>query len=92
MPILVDFILAIYAALCFKQLSFSLIMAKIAPNFRGDMNPKSFFLSPVNIAQKQYEALRSFYTGECSASEAAKKHGYSLQSFYSLNREVRRNN
>ena len=72
MPILVDFILAIYAALCFKQLSYSLIMVKIAPNFRGDMNPKSFFLSPVNIAQKQYEALRSFYTGECSASDAAK--------------------
>jgi transposase len=54
------------------------------------MNPKSFFLSPVNIAKKQYEALRSFYTDECSAAEAAKKHCYSVQSFYSLNRDFKK--
>lgn len=65
-------------------------MVKITPNYGGDMNPKRFFLSPANPTQKQYEALRAFYTGECSALEAAQRYGYTLNSFYSLNRDFKK--
>ena len=50
------------------------------------MDPKTFFTSPQNTVQKQYEALRAFYTGQCSAKEAAKRFDYTINSFYS-NRE-----
>jgi transposase len=54
------------------------------------MNPKTFFSSPTNIVQKQYEALRAFYAGECSAQEAADRYGYTISSFYSLTRDFKK--
>lgn len=54
------------------------------------MNPKDFFAAPQNIVHKQYEALRTFFTGECSAQEAAKRFGYTTNSFYSLIRDFKK--
>ncbi len=54
------------------------------------MDSKQFFLEPENIIQKQYEALRAFYTGELTAQEAAEKYGYKLSSFYSLSRDFKK--
>jgi transposase len=55
------------------------------------MDPKKFFMSPQNIVQKQYEALRAFYTAQCSAKEAANRFGYTISSFYSLVRDFKKN-
>ena len=55
------------------------------------MEPKTFFISPQNTVQKQYEALRAFYTGQCSAKEAAKRFDYTISSFYSLARDFKKN-
>jgi len=65
-------------------------MAIINPNIVWDMNPKEFFDSPKNIIHKQYEALRVFFTGECSAQEAADRFGYTVSSFYSLTRDFKK--
>ena len=54
------------------------------------MNPADFFATPQNIVHKQYEALRAFFTGECSAQHAAKRFGYTINSFYSLIRDFRK--
>jgi len=55
------------------------------------LDPIKFFISPQNIVQKQYEALRAFYTGQCSAKEAANRFGYTTSSFYSLVRDFKKN-
>jgi len=55
------------------------------------MDPKTFFTSPQNTVQKQYEALRAFYTGQCSAKEAANRFDYKISSFYSLARDFKKN-
>ncbi len=55
------------------------------------MEPEHFFSCPQNTAQKQYEALRSFYIEKCSAEEIADRFGYTLSSFYSLNRDFKKN-
>lgn len=55
------------------------------------MDTKMFFLSPKNVVHRQYESLRAFYTGECSAQEAAKRYDYTLNSFYSLTRDFKKN-
>lgn len=55
------------------------------------MDPKEFFISPQNTIQKQYEALRAFYAGGCSAEEAANRFGYAISSFYSLVRDFKKN-
>jgi len=55
------------------------------------MEPKTFFTSPQNTVQKQYEALRAFYTGQCSAKESAKRFDYTIRSFYSLARDFKKN-
>jgi hypothetical protein len=54
------------------------------------MNPADFFATPQNIVHKQYEALRAFFTGKCSAQDAAKRFGYTINSFYSLIRDFRK--
>ncbi len=54
------------------------------------MDPKEFFAAPQNTVQKQYEALRAFYTRECSGQEVARKYGYTLSSFYSLARDFKK--
>jgi transposase len=55
------------------------------------MTPKEFFTSPQNTIHKQYEALRAFYAGGCSAEEAARRFGYKITSFYSLTRDFKKN-
>lgn len=54
------------------------------------MEPTVFFANPQNTAQKQYEALRSFYFDKCSGEEVAKHFGYTLSSFYSLTRDFKK--
>lgn len=51
---------------------------------------KDFFMSPVNVRQKQYEALRAFYHDGLSAVEAAEKFGYTLSSFYSVTKDFKK--
>jgi hypothetical protein len=65
-------------------------MVKITPNSEADMDPKLFFTAPQNRTQKQYEALRAFFTGDCPAEEAARRYGYTLSSFYSLARDFKK--
>ncbi|MCP4551314.1 MAG: transposase [Bacteroidetes bacterium] len=65
-------------------------MALITPNSGGAMDKKNFFLSPCNIVQKQYEALRTFFAEDYSAKETAEQFGYTLNSFYSLIRDFKK--
>lgn len=55
------------------------------------MDPQSFFSSPQNVVQKQYEALRAFFTGQGRASDIAKRFDYTLSSLYSLVRDFKKN-
>jgi predicted DNA-binding protein (UPF0251 family) len=48
------------------------------------MEPKDYFLHPITVTQKQYEALRSFFVDKLSANEAAEKYHYTKSTFYSL--------
>ena len=54
------------------------------------MNPKAYFNAPVNVVQRQYEALRAFFTGESPAKDTAERFGYTLSAFYSLTRDFRK--
>lgn len=54
------------------------------------MKPEDFFMFPKPVAQRQYEALRAFYVEGLSATEAAKRFGYTLSAFYSLTRDFTR--
>jgi len=69
----------------------SFIMVIIAPNKRRVYGSKRVFISPQNTIQKQYEVLRAFYAGGCSAEEAARRFGYKITSFYSLTRDFKKN-
>ena len=42
------------------------------------MEPKTFFLQPATITQKQYEALRIYYLENKTAKEVAEKFGYRI--------------
>ena len=53
------------------------------------MKAKDFFPIPQSTAQKQYEALRAFYIDGRSAPEVAEQFGYTLSSFYALNRDFK---
>jgi len=55
------------------------------------MKPENFFLSPKHTFHKQYEALRSFFTGELSAKQAGDQFGYTKHSMYSLIRDFKKN-
>jgi transposase len=55
------------------------------------MNVEDFFLNPLSIPQKQYEALRSFYIDHMPAKEAAKKAGFSYSYFKKLCYQFRQN-
>ncbi len=48
------------------------------------MDPKAFFLKPGSPAQKQYEALKSFYADGLHATEAARKFNFSPAYFKKL--------
>lgn len=54
------------------------------------MNPRKFFTAPMNLRQKQYEALRTFFVDRLSAAEVAKKFGYTLNAYHSLVRDFRK--
>jgi len=76
--------------LCFKDSDGIRFMALITPNLGCAMDPKNFFHSPSNIVQKQYEALRTFFSEDYSAKEVAEQFGYTLNSFYSLIRDFKK--
>ena len=48
------------------------------------MDPKSFFLSPVLVTHKQYEALRMYFVDKRPAHEVAIHFGYTYRAFTSL--------
>ncbi|HDL01296.1 MAG TPA: hypothetical protein ENH23_03585 [candidate division Zixibacteria bacterium] len=48
------------------------------------MKPQDFFLSPVSISQKQYEALRMFFIDKQPASDVASKFGYTYRGFTTI--------
>ncbi len=53
------------------------------------MEAIDFFTKPQTTAHRQYEALRAFYVEGQSASEVAEAFGYTVSSFYSLNRDFK---
>ena len=55
------------------------------------MIPKDYFLKHNTIAQKQYEALKTFFVDNISARETANKFGYTLRAFNSLVTDFRKN-
>jgi len=48
------------------------------------MEPEFFFLSPVLVTHKQYEALRMYFVENRSAQEVASHFGYAYRAFTSL--------
>ncbi|MHB1922750.1 MAG: transposase [Chitinophagaceae bacterium] len=48
------------------------------------MNPEDFFLFPITIAQKQYEALRMFFIDQHPALEVSQKFGYTYRGFTTI--------
>ena len=48
------------------------------------MKPESFFLSPVLVTHKQYEALRMYFVENKPAHEVAAHYGYTYRAFTSL--------
>lgn len=48
------------------------------------MNTNDFFANPETPSHRHYEALRAFYTGDLSASEAADRFGFSPRYFKKL--------
>ena len=53
------------------------------------MEAIDFFTIPQSTAQKQYEALRAFYLDGRSAAQVAEQFGYTISSFYALNRDFK---
>ncbi len=53
------------------------------------MNPKKYFTSLKHPRHKQYEALRAYYLDGLSVAEAARKFGYTINTFYSLVRDFK---
>ncbi len=55
-----------------------------------NMNAADYFLSCNTVAQKQYEALRSFFVEKNTAKETAERFGYTLRAFNSLVSDFRK--
>lgn len=53
------------------------------------MEAIDFLTIPQSTAQKQYEALRAFYLDGRSAAQVAEQFGYTISSFYALNRDFK---
>jgi len=51
---------------------------------------RRFFLVPASPRQRQYEALRAYFTDECSSEDAARQFGYSPGAFRVLCHQFRR--
>ena len=54
------------------------------------MKPEDYFNSPHTIAQKQYEALRSFFFEGVSGKEVAERFGYSYRGFTTIVSDFRK--
>ena len=54
------------------------------------MIPVDFFLHPLSVAQKQYEALRMYFVENKSAAEVALKFGYTYRGFTTTISEFRK--
>ena len=54
------------------------------------MDAKVFFSSPHSVAQKQYEALRMYFTESVKAKEVAVKFGYSYRGFTTIVADFRK--
>ncbi|MBL7139100.1 MAG: transposase [Bacteroidales bacterium] len=48
------------------------------------MDPSSFFLTPRNVAHKQYEALRMYFVENRTAKDVSLRFGYTYRAFTSL--------
>ena len=48
------------------------------------MNALDFFMKPVSVSQKQYEALRMYYVEKKKAKDVAKEFGYTYRAFTSI--------
>ena len=48
------------------------------------MNGLDYFLNPVSVSQKHYEALRMYFVENITAKEVAEKFGFSYRAFTSL--------
>jgi len=53
-------------------------------NNKQYMDPISFFLTPQNVAHKQYEALRAYFVESKTANEVSRQFGYTYRAFTSL--------
>lgn len=53
------------------------------------MQASDFFKYPKATTHKHYEALRAYYLEGMSAAQVAQRFGYTLSSFYSLNRDFK---
>jgi len=48
------------------------------------MNKLDFFIKPISVSQKQYEALRMYYVEKKKAKDVAREFGYTHRAFTSL--------
>ena len=58
--------------------------------YRILMKPETYFLKPLSVSQKQYEALRSFFIDKLAAAETAQKFGYTTRAVNSLVADFRK--
>ena len=56
----------------------------ITVQIRSIMKPDSFFLSPILVSHKQYEALRMYFVEKIPAQQVADQFGYTYRAFTSL--------
>lgn len=54
------------------------------------MTPEKYFLHPQSIPQKQYEALRSYFTDREKAEVVAKRYGYTYRGFTTIVSDFRK--
>jgi len=54
------------------------------------MTPENYFSNPQSIAQKQYEALKSYFTGREKAEVVAHKFGYTYRGFTTIVSDFRK--
>ncbi|MGH2645307.1 MAG: hypothetical protein ACRDE2_15235, partial [Chitinophagaceae bacterium] len=54
------------------------------------MTPEKYFSNPQSIAQKQYEALRCYFTDHQKAEVVAKKFGYTYRGFTTIISDFRK--
>jgi len=63
----------------------------MARNSRQSVRFSRYFLEPVNITHRRYEALRAYFVEGLPSAEAAKRFGYTPGSFRVLTHQFRRN-